>query len=97
MLAAILCCGLLMTACSNEDNPAGPESPALAKALLGEWISEIEIDEFVPDDQDVEIDPSVKRDMTAEKPAWVINYPSAYLIPFSDSTIRGDRSRDSLI
>ncbi len=59
MLAAILCCGLLMTACSNEDNPSTPESPTLAKALLGEWICEIEIDEFVPDDQDVEIDPSV--------------------------------------
>ena len=53
MLAAILCCGLLMTACSNEDNSSTPESPTLAKALLGEWICEIEIDEFVPDDQDV--------------------------------------------
>ena len=31
------------------------------------------------------LEASVKRDMTAEKPAWVINYPSAYLIPFSDS------------
>ena len=53
MLVAILCCGLLMIACSNEDNPSTPESPTLAKALLGEWICEIEIDEFVPDDQDV--------------------------------------------
>ena len=59
MLAAILCCGLLMTACSNEDNPSASESPTLAKALLGEWISEIEIDEFVPDDPDVEVEPSV--------------------------------------
>ena len=59
MLSAIICCGLLMTACSNEDNPSAPESPTLAKALLGEWISEIEIDEFVPDDPDVEVEPSV--------------------------------------
>ena len=31
------------------------------------------------------LEASVQRDMTAGKPAWVINYPSAYLIPFSDS------------
>ena len=31
------------------------------------------------------LEASVERDMAAEKPVWVINYPSAYLIPFSDS------------
>lgn len=31
------------------------------------------------------LEASVERDMAAEKPAWVINYPSAYDIPFSDS------------
>lgn len=32
------------------------------------------------------LEASVKRDMTADKPAWVINFPSAYIdSPFSDS------------
>ena len=32
------------------------------------------------------LEASVQRDMTAEKPAWVINYPSAYIDgPFSDN------------
>lgn len=32
------------------------------------------------------LDASVTRDMTADKPAWVINFPSAYIdSPFSDS------------
>ena len=32
------------------------------------------------------LEASVKRDMTAAKPAWVINFPSAYIdSPFSDS------------
>ena len=58
MLAAILLCGLLTTACSNEDNPTNQESPTLAKALVGEWISEIKVDEVEPDELDVEIEPS---------------------------------------
>lgn len=78
MLAAILCSSLVMTSCSNDDNAITAESAEMAKALEGEWISEIKVDEFM-------LEAAVKRDMTAEKPAWVINYPSAYLIPFSDS------------
>ena len=32
------------------------------------------------------LEAAVGRDMTAEKPAWVINFPSAYFsMPFSDS------------
>ena len=78
MLAAILCSSLVMTSCSNDDNAITAESAEMAKALEGEWIGEIKVDEFM-------LEAAVKRDMTAEKPAWVINYPSAYLIPFSDS------------
>ena len=58
MLAAILCSSLVMTSCSNDDNAATAESAEMAKALEGEWISEIKVDEFVPEDPDVEVEPS---------------------------------------
>ena len=52
-------CVTMLTSCTNEDSPVNPESPTLAKALVGEWISEIKVDEFMPDAPDVEIEPSV--------------------------------------
>ena len=72
MLAAILCSSLVMASCSNDDNAITAESAAMAKALEGEGISEIKVDEFM-------LEAAVKRDMTAEKPAWVINYSSTKL------------------
>ena len=53
-----ICCVAMLTSCTNEDSPVNPESPTLAKALVGEWISEIQVDEIEPDDPDVEIEPS---------------------------------------
>ena len=58
MLAAILLCGLLTTACSDDDEPTNLEPATLTKALQGEWISEINVDEFKSDNPDVKVDPS---------------------------------------
>ena len=53
-----ICCVTMLMSCTNEDSPVNPESPTLAKALVGEWIIEIQVDEIEPDDPDVEIEPS---------------------------------------
>ena len=58
MLAAILLCGLLTTACSDDDDPTNLEPATLTKALQGEWISEINVDEFESDNPDVKVEPS---------------------------------------
>jgi hypothetical protein len=59
LLALAICCVAMLMSCTNEDRPVDPESPTLAKALVGEWISEIKVDEFMPDEADVEMESSV--------------------------------------
>lgn len=55
MSAAILtlCGATMLTSCSNADNPSVPENPALAEALVGEWIFEQEtyIENYDLDDE----------------------------------------------
>lgn len=66
MLAAILTIyGTMMmglTSCSSNqiDNPAGSidQASALAKALVGEWILEMQVDDIELDNQEIEIDSS---------------------------------------
>ena len=59
----------------------GVETPLWVQDFWGKWDREGK-DELVVST----LEAAVGRDMTAEKPAWVINFPSAYFgLPFSDS------------
>ena len=59
----------------------GVETPLWVLDFWGKWSREGKDEAVVST-----LEAAVKRDMTAEKPAWVINFPSAYFgLPFSDS------------
>ena len=59
----------------------GVETPLWVQDFWGKWSREGK-DEAVVNT----LEAAVGRDMTAEKPAWVINFPSAYFgLPLSDS------------
>ena len=59
----------------------GVETPLWVQDFWGKWSREGK-DEAVVN----ALEAAVGRDMTAEKPAWVINFPSAYFgLPLSDS------------
>ena len=48
MLTTILmmCIAWLLTACSSDDDKETNKSETLAKALMGEWISETTVDDY---------------------------------------------------
>ena len=59
----------------------GVETPLWVQDFWGKWDREGKNELVVST-----LEAAVGRDMTAEKPAWVINFPSAYFgLPFSDS------------
>ena len=59
----------------------GVETPLWVQDFWGKWSREGKDEAVVST-----LEAAVGRDMTAEKPAWVINFPSAYFgMPFSDS------------
>ncbi len=59
-LAVILLCsfGMILTSCSKDDDSITPEQSAKAKALIGEWIAEVEVDDIEPEDSDEPIEAS---------------------------------------
>ena len=59
----------------------GVETPLWVQDFWGKWDREGKDEAVVST-----LEAAVGRDMTVEKPAWVINFPSAYFgMPFSDS------------
>ena len=59
----------------------GVETPLWVQDFWGKWDREGKDEAVVST-----LEAAVGRDLTAEKPAWVINFPSAYFgLPFSDS------------
>ena len=59
----------------------GVETPLWVQDFWGKWDREGKDETVVST-----LEAAVGRDMTVEKPAWVINFPSAYFgMPFSDS------------
>ena len=65
----------------NITGADGVETPLWVQDFWGKWDREGKDEAVVST-----LEAAVGRDLTAEKPAWVINFPSAYFgLPFSDS------------
>ena len=65
----------------NITGADGVETPLWVQDFWGKWDREGKDEAVVST-----LEASVGRDLTAEKPAWVINFPSAYFgLPLSDS------------